>query len=231
MPNPPNFSITLDGRDAKQTRLYLKAMRMNQLPFAIASAQTKTAVAARKAIQKDAFKRFKLKNKRFPRIAIHVKEAAKHDFPKSVAMIFVEKKHKYLALQERGGTKRSGSGHRLAIPTRLVRKTKGGKVMANNTVTKIRNRKETRVNEEAQTVSSRKKSGQGGIWYLLRRRAKIKPVFKFEDTGTAEIKRAYPGIFTKQLRKAIATARKGGGGRGSAESAAARRATRGRRNN
>jgi hypothetical protein len=227
MPNPPDFQIKIDARDAKQTKLFLRAFRMNQLPFAIALAQTQTAVAARKAIQKDAFDRFKLKNKGFPRVAIHVKEAAKHDYPRSEALIFVAKKHKYLAMQERGGIKRSGSGRRLAIPTRIVKKTKGGKVRATQTVRRIRDRKKARVEEDTGQVVHRTKARPVGIFYLLRRRAKIKPLFKFEDTGKAEIAAAYPGLYTKALKKAIRTAKKGKGGKGSAASAAARSKSRG----
>ena len=222
--NAPNFSVVVNS-NADDVKLRLKALRENQLPFGIALAQTRTAIAARKAIQKNAFDRFKLKNRGFPKIAISIREAAKHDYPKSEALIFVKKTHAYLELQERGGIKKK-IGKRLAIPTRIVKKTAGGKIRAAQTVGKLRDKKKTFVDKDAQVVWRTKKRPIG-IFYLLRRRARIKPVFRFEEVGTETIRAEYPAIFRKSLKHAIKTASKKGGGKGSAKSADFRKATRG----
>ena len=195
------LEISVDALAAKDASDWFRAMRARQLPFAVAVAQTKTIRDAQRAIQGSAFSRFKLRRKTFPRHAIQMERAQKTDFPNSKATVYVRPKYPMLELQEKGGTKRGKGGHRIAVPTRIVRmKGSGGPVKAQRPK-RIGARKGAE-EIEGQLVH-RTKRRRLGIFYTLTDSAKIRPKFRFEATGRKVIARVWAGHFKREYQNSL----------------------------
>ena len=195
------LTITVDARAAKGASDWFRAMRVRQLPFATAVAQTKTIRDAQRAIQGSAFSRFKLRRKTFPRHAIQMERANKSDFPNSKATVYVRPKYPMLELQEKGGTKRGKGGHRIAVPTRIVRMKGSGGPVALQRPKSIGARKGAE-EIEGQLVH-RTKRRRIGIFYTLTDSAKIRPKFRFEATGRKVIARVWAGHFKREYQNSL----------------------------
>ena len=195
------LTITVDATHAREASDWLRAARARQIPFATAVAQTKTIRDAQRAIQGSAFSRFKLRAKNLPRVAVKMERAQKTDFPNSKATVYVPKSFAFLELQEKGGTKRGKSGHRIAVPTRIVRtKSRGGPIKSQRPRA-IGSRKGAK-EIEGQLVH-RTKRRRLGIFYTLTDSAKIRPKFRFETTGRKVISRVWAGHFKREYENSL----------------------------
>lgn len=179
----------------------------NQVPFATASALTKTMQAAQKEIQEEIPNRFNVTKKWWLKqqpTGVKIKPATKRQLWASVFT------NAYFApLQEEGGTKKPFKGGRLAVPTDKVRARRNRK---SGGVREISNRPntffaKTNTGKTALWRRRTKKAYPIDLLYILSPIARIKRRFGFKVTAEEVTAKQFNRIFTRQMIRAIRTAR------------------------
>lgn len=205
----PSFRITVDASAAEDVSAWFKHLRKDQLPFATSKAINLTLKDVRRGQVGAAFKKFKLRRKTLPRVAIQTQFSSKKQWPNVHGMVYVPEKYSFLALQETGGTKRGKGGHRVAVPTRIVKMKAGGGPQRRDRPRSVRARKGAYVGgpRDNQIIHKASKGSELrrrlGIFYTLHESVKIKPAFRFEQTGRNVIKRVWFGHFRREYNDSI----------------------------
>ncbi len=185
----------------------LARFHRDQVPFATASALTKTVQAAQKEIQEEIPKRFNVTKKWWLKqqpTGVKIKPATKRQL---WAIVFT---NAYFApLQEDGGTKRPFKGSSLAVPTANVkakkrRKSGGVKEVINRPKTFFG---KTKTGKAALYRRRTKNSYPVELLYVFSPTAKIKKRFGFKRTAEAVTKKQFNRVFTRQMIHAIRTTR------------------------
>ncbi|MCP3916157.1 MAG: hypothetical protein GY711_11425 [bacterium] len=188
---------------------FMDGLRRKQVPFATALALTRTAQDAQAAAKRRMQKVFTLRSK-WAEGGVRIRRAEKRDWPNTRAV--VGHLDAMFVLHETGGIRRPRSGHRFAIPTRAVRRTKTGKISKARRPSHViasgafvegrRIRRKTRRSTKASTQANRLTT-----LYFLRRQVRIRARLRFRVMVEHEANRVLGTHFESELRKAIKTAR------------------------
>lgn len=185
----------------------LARIRRDQVPFATAQALTATAFDIRTRIVTRTYpSAFTVRNAGFPRTAFRVIKARKR---KPIATVFDRLGRSFLELQARGGTKRSRGGHRLAIPSRRIRRTGRGRIRTSQLPRNIVQRRRVYVGEVSRAFEGIWRQTRGGLelLYSLLPSARIPKRFMFYEDAERQARTSFRRQFSKALVKAIRTAR------------------------
>lgn len=195
--------------NAPQLRRRLREFEARQIPFATAKALTKTAFDARAAEVVDMPKRLKIRNRALPRVSLMVEKARKSDTPSPTASVGIKSDFRFLADHETGNVRRSIKGGRLAIPTKVIRRTARGKIPKSQTPRRVAQRKNVReVDELLVRKSSKRRRDRRDVLYLLRRRVRIRKRLGMLDTVGRSVGSGYQANFESAFRVAIQTAKR-----------------------
>lgn len=187
-----------------------------QLPFATAVALTRLAQDAQTRVRDGMASKFKLHGNRLVR-GVQIKRAEKRDWPDVRAV--VGDRDEFMVLQETGGERRAekGGGSHVAIPTKLVtsRRTSAGrppKALKPKALLANKRAHARRIAGEAIVARlTGKKSATGRpeqlTYWLLRKSARIKPVFRFRETVTDTAEDRFRPVFERELTAAVKSAR------------------------
>lgn len=193
--------------NVKQLQQKFSRFHRDQVPFATASALTKTVQAAQRGIQEQIPNRFNVTKKWWLKqqpTGVKIKPATKRQL---WATVFT---NAYFApLQEDGGTKKPFKGSRLAVPTDNVRAKK-----------RRRSGGVREVIDRPKTFFGKTKTGKTALYrrrtknarpiellYVFSPTARITRRFRFKDTARAVAEKQFNRNFTKQMIQAIRTAR------------------------
>ena len=204
-----SFSIQVDARAAEDVSRWFKFWRRDQLPFVTSKAINLTLNDVRRAEVGQAFSKFKLRSKTFPRQAVKTEQSSKSQWPKVHGRVYVPEKFPFLLLQETGGVKRPAGLSRIAVPTRLVREKKSGGPVARDRPRAVRQRKGAYVggDKKNQIRYTQKKGPEWrqrlGIYYTLHQSVQIKPRFRFEQTGKKVIDKVWFKHFEREYTDSI----------------------------
>jgi hypothetical protein len=223
--------------DYKATARQLKDMAREQLPFAFASALTKTAGAAQKQVQNRTKKAFHLHTDFIPK-GIRIKPAFKAEILRygytSANVLTAPIISRWMPLHEPGGTKESERGRKVAIPGQGLLdqnpKTARGAMRAGmkpGALLRKMDRAQAKPKAKGKGrlpslpfVMKGPKSGDTLIvqrWgaqrgelrtlYQFRPKAKIDARWAFEETVRRVATRAFGADFDREMRAALASAR------------------------
>ena len=193
--------------DLKKLTRKLNRFQNSQVPFATAVTLTRTVQAAQKEIQEQIPNRFNVTKKWWLKqqpTGVKIKPATKRQLWASVFT-----KAYFAPLQEEGGTKRPTKSSKLAVPTANVRAKKRRK---SGGVGEVINRPKTffgktKNGKTALYHRRTKKPYPIELLYVFSPTAHIKRRFKFKKTAFAVAKKQFSRIFTRELIKAIRSAR------------------------
>lgn len=206
----PEIGITVDARELRRAAKRFGSLGRSQLPFATAKALTQTAKDARDAVQRQLPQSFEVRNRGLKR-AITFQGAKKRDDPQT-AYVGTRPWADFLTLHAIGGVKRGQRGHRLAIPTRVVRRTASGRVRKSQKPRVLRSRRgfaQKEVEGPRGQIAVRTKRNRGrAIFFILRRRARIRKSWPFETQVQKSVRVFFPMRFRRALRDAVATAKR-----------------------
>ena len=203
-----SFEIRVDPKGFLDVSRRFRRIARTQLPFAEAAGLTDTAKSAQAFVQKRMTRSFTVRNRGVTR-AIAIEPAKKRDNPRR-SLVGTRPWAEFLTLHTTGGVKRSKGGHRIAVPTRIVKRGATGRVLKRFKPRKLRKKKgfDPQQLEEKQRISVRTRRTRGAsIFYNLRRRVKIKRTWPFADQVGREARRVYPKHFRRRLEHAVRTAR------------------------
>lgn len=194
--------------NAKQVSRAMSDLAYKQLPFATAVALTKTAVQSARIAKEDMGHRFQLKNK-WTQKGVQIERAEKRDWPHIQAAVGIDEKRAYIADHEEGHIRKGQRGHRLAVPSSNIRRTKTGKIPKGQRVRAIREKKGF-IPKGSRTVFVRKGRGRKKRMlplYFLGPSIRIRKKLGFVRVVTQEIQRRYHRTFKVQFDKAVASAK------------------------
>ncbi len=194
--------------NAKQVNKALTSLAYKQLPFATAVALTKTAAQSARIAKEDMGHRFQLRNK-WTQKGVQIERAEKRDWPNIQAAVGIDRKRAYIADHEEGRIRRGQRGHRLAVPSSNVRRTKTGKIPKAKTVRAIRE-KGGFIPKGSRTVFIRRGRGRKRRMlplHYLGPSIRIKRGLGFVRVVTQEVQRRYHRTFKRELDKAVASAK------------------------
>lgn len=210
MARPELAQVRVDTRELAAFSKRLEAWADRQLPFATAAALTDTARSARGVLREGMPRFFKVRNRGVAN-AVNYKPADKHS-REPTALVHTEPWAEFLTLQVVGGIKRGTHGNRVAVPTRIVRRTASGRVPKTLKPRPLRRRKglEEGKLERGQIVVRGVRTVPDGlsIFYHLVRGARIKARWPFEEEVAAVVARELGRNFEKRLDQALRTARR-----------------------
>lgn len=201
--------IEIDTRELAAFARTLGDLAEKQMPFAVAAALTDTARQARDELRKNLPKHFKVRNPSVTR-GIQYKPASKRDNPPT-ALVHTEPWAGFLTLHVTGGVKHARGG-RVAVPTRIVKRTGKGRIKKAQKPRPLRERKGLEEGKLAkgQVVVRGVRSAPKGlsIFYHLVRGARIRARWPLLQETEAVVKRELPANFKARMAHAVATARK-----------------------
>lgn len=223
--------------DYKETAKQLDALAREQLPFAFASALTKTAVAAQKQVQNRTRKAFHLHSEFIPK-GIRIKPALKREIQRygftSSQVLTAPIVSNWMPLHETGEDKRSARGRKLAVPGAALLaqdpKTARGAMKASKKpgallakADKARARPKppgkgrlpslpfvmrgTRSGNTLIVQRYGRERGELRTLYQFQARASISPRWAFEETVRHVAIKAFPAFFAREMKAALANLR------------------------
>ena len=205
--------LQIGTKDAKRASREWKAMAKRQMPFAISRAINDVAIDARRNVVQKFPRHFKVRRKNLAKSAIWVKRSHKNQKP-ITAIVGTRKWAEFLTLQAIGGTKKAKRGHRLTIPTRLVKRTSTGRIRKADKPRTLRDKPgfQAKELEEKQRITvrpkrRRKTTGKLGIFSLLRKRVKIRKRWPIRREVKEVAARRIGPAFELRLRQAIKSAK------------------------
>lgn len=190
------------GSNAKQWRRDFEAIRTKQIPFATAVALTRTARDANEAVRASLTKNFTIRSKGLIK-GWRIDPARKKDWPNCQAG--VGSKDAFWLLHESGGTKRAKSGT-IAIPTKLVKRTKAGRVPPSLRPSPLIDKGKAYPEKTAILKSKAKRSDGRRTLFLRRKKVRIRPALGAGKTVLASTRHAYGEHFEREMRVAIKSA-------------------------
>ncbi len=180
-----------------------------QVPFALSMSLNDTAFAVRKEIVEVTFNRdFSVRNATFPKLLWKVEnKASKKDLSVEVNQQTVGGKlHDYIERATTGGGK-TPRGANIAIPIdpASVRGAKGAVRKAE----KPRNLKNSYIRNVngSLIIFARKRGKESVAKYVLKKSAKIEPIFRFYEDADAKAAGFFPSAFERNMVKAIQSSR------------------------
>lgn len=201
------FGVEIET-NARQLERRLDSFRRKQVPFAVASALTKTAFDARAAEIRDMPQRFHLRAKALPRVAVKVEKAKKRDWPHHCeAAVGIPEKFRFIADHELGTVRRSTKGGRLAIPTRVIKRTARGKIRKSQKPAVVARRKTVREHDEM-LLRRRRGRDRREVLYFLRPKVRIRPSLRMGETVSRAVRKRFYSNFQEAFEHAVRTARR-----------------------
>lgn len=205
----PEIAIRVDTREIQAAVRRFKSIAQRQYPFAVARALTQTAKDASDAVGRQMGGSFKVRNRGIKR-AVTFEAAKKRDTPPT-AFVGTRPWADFLTLHAEGGVRKPKGAHRIAIPTRIVKRKSSGRVVQRFQPRTLRRRKGFQAEELEQerriAVRGKRLRSKLGIYFLVRRRVKIRKRWKFREQVQKSAALTFPGRFKASLRKAIESAR------------------------
>lgn len=201
-----SLRIKIDTRDLERKARALGELGARQAPFAIAATLTELAKGASVRVQRQLPKSFKVRNRGLKR-AITYEGARKNDNPPT-SYVGVRQWAAFLRLQALGGTKRGKRGHRIAVPTRLVKRTRSGRVRKADRPRTLRQHKALREDElDKGRIRVVRRSAKRSIFFTLTSSVKIKARWPFRDQVEDHVRRHVGHTFDRRFAAALRTAR------------------------
>lgn len=185
----------------------LARIRRDQVPFATAQALTATAFLVRRHIVEKTYpSAFTVRNAGFPRAAFRVQKATKR---RPEASVFDRLGRSFLKLQATGGTKRSKSGRRLAVPSRRIKRSARGRITKGQLPRSLLAKRGVYVGTVARAAEGIWRQTRGGLelLYSLIPSARIRKRFRFYEDAERVARARFPREFTRAFIRAIRTAR------------------------
>jgi hypothetical protein len=182
---------------------WLRAMNhlgKSQLPYATASTLSSLAIGAQKDVRRAMPGIFDLTSKKAQN-SIRIQKAKKSDWPHPYSI--VGSKAEFAALQETGGVKRPKGGRMLAIPTRLS-KPKGRPVTKARRPRAVIEKGTARFTSDRKSIRRIYKRKPDPVLFFLRRQARVKPRFGFEQLVEDSVRRRAQPTFNRAMRHALA---------------------------
>lgn len=203
---PPRLDFRIDAGDVLSKATRMRLWVSDQLPFATAAALTDTAREARDHTAGRLGRFFRLRNRSLGNALVSV-PASKRD-PTPTAIVGVRPWASFLVLQVTGGTKRAQGGTRVAVPTRIVRRTSSGAVASAHRPRRLRQRKglDVRALEEHGQIALREgKRAQRarGLFYFLVPQARIRRRWPFDEEVRELVRARLPVNFEKRAEQAL----------------------------
>jgi len=206
--------LKVGTKDAKRASRAWKAMAKRQMPFAMSRALNDVAVDARRNVVQRFPRHFKVRRKNLGKAALWVRRSNKSQKP-ITAWVGTRQWAEFLTLHAVGGIKKAKRGHRLAIPTRIVKRTSTGRIRKADRPRTLRDKPGFQPKElaEKQRITvrpkrRRKRTGKLGIFFILRQRVKIRKRWPFRKEVKEVAARRIGPAFELRLRQAIKSAKK-----------------------
>ena len=203
----PSVGFRLDASQVSRFALTVRLWATDQLPFATAAALTDTAKDATSFVRNGLVDSFKLRNQGL-RNAIQYEPADKRGRPIQ-AKVGVRPWADFLVFHAIGGLKRAKGGGRVAVPTRLVKRTATGRVPKRLKPRTLREKKqliEPILNKRGLIALADRRTG-ATIFYTLVDKAVIKPRWPFHEQVRETVEARLGHHFAKRARQALATRR------------------------
>jgi len=182
-------------------RAWFRHLAKKQLPFATARGLTEIAkLDAAPAVRKDLPSRFTTRRDLGP--AITIVPASKRAWPKPVAYVATKSWAAFLTPHWKGGTKRGKKGHRIAVPTRIVRRTSGGKIPKPKTPRRVLALKSS-FTRGGRIEKKRTKRKPLGIFYHLTAEARIRKAWPIDRVVADAVRRRGPRRLRSSLIRAV----------------------------
>lgn len=196
-----NLGVKVSSNAGEVSRQFVRLAR-NQLPFAQAQALNDVAFASKAALTRTAGRWFKVRNQTWPRNAPAVIRAKKRDFPRQKAVVGLKEWAGFLDLHATGGLRRSKKGHRMAVPTRRVKRTKSGRIRKAQKPRQLRERSTfipQKLLQNQISTRARSRRDQRVVWHTLHRRVRIKARWPFYEIIRREVLREYQPAFRRRI--------------------------------
>jgi hypothetical protein len=203
------MQIKIDTTALQKEITYWQATAKGQMRFAIAKGLTDLAKAAQQEVIDTLPSRFTIRNtwyKPNTPLGFKIKMATKENLQSEVYSTA-----SFLGLQEEGGTKRSISGHRIAIPTDQVRRNKKDIIPRSQRPAQIS--KLFPIKSKGRTflvkrITRGTQKGSLSFLYQLRTSTNIKPRLQFHETCQQIADRKGTSIMETAIQYALDTAKK-----------------------
>jgi hypothetical protein len=203
----PALGVRIDTRELERQAKAFGDLAARQAPFAIARGLSELAKGGSVHVQRQLRRSFKVRNRGLTK-AIAWNGARKNDAPPT-AHVGVRPWAAFLRLQSEGGTKRGKHGHRIAIPTSLVKRGRGGRVKKPDKPRTLRAHKGLKKGElDEGRIAVKKRGKKRSIYFVLRASVKIKARWPFREQVFDHVRRNYGHTMTRSLRDALRTARR-----------------------
>lgn len=188
----------------RQMRRFFQELSARELPFAMSLAMNTAAAEARDHVRREVPKRFTVRSRGVLR-GFTFNPSHKRQWPN--LRVEIGTRDEFWVLHETGGVKRPEQGMHLAIPTRLVRRTKAGRISkAQRPRPLIAAGKATKL-EGVIRRTSKRKAERVSMLYLLRREARIRPKLGLRGMVHSSMRRYFPLAFHKAMNHAVSTSR------------------------
>lgn len=178
-----------------------------QIPFATAKTLTQLARIGRDASRARLPRVFTMRSRGLPK-GIDFQRAEKRDWPRQRAYVGLKPWAGFLALHERGGVKRGERGHRIAVPTRIVKRTGRGAVVKSQRPSSILRRKGGRIDEQARVRLSSPRRRGASIFYTLHARVRVERAPFLREPVERAVRKLYARRLARNLADALATRRR-----------------------
>ena len=197
--------IGLDVKiNTRQLQRFLEELTVRELPFAMSMAMNRAARDSLDYVRREVPKRFTIRSAGVLR-GFRVQPSHKSQWPRlQVALGTVDS---FWVLQQFGGVKKPKSGRHLAIPTRLTRRTKSGKISKAQRPRALIAAGKARVAEGSVRKARTTKRDRRTMLFLLRRQARIKPRLQLDQLVHDSFPRFFPRNFGRAFEHAKKTSR------------------------
>ncbi len=206
-----SFAIKAKSNALPLSREIRRAAR-DQMPFAVARALTLAGNDVARDVGARIERHMTVRSKGLKR-ALQSTRAQKRDWPRTQAVVHLRTWAEFLAIHVEGGIKRPQKGARnVAVPTRLVRHTKKGKVTKRHKPRQLIDAggKFAAIGGESVVFRPATKRGKGkrvGIYYTLHRRVRIRATWRARADAANSVRRTYSGHLRASLDRALASRR------------------------
>lgn len=197
--------VRVDVRNVATFRKRLETFARHELPFVQAAALTDTAKDAVSFLRQGLVEHFKVRNPGLKN-GIRFQPASKTDRPPE-AYVGTAPWAEFLTFHAIGGTKKGGKGHRIAIPTALVKRTATGRVSARQKPRTLRDSKGfiARELETLQRIAVKRGKKRDGrnIFFLLRSSARIRKRWPFHQEVEETVNARLPHHYLRRMEEAL----------------------------
>lgn len=191
-----------------QVRPWQRAMNSlvrDQIPYATVQALTSVAYDARDRVRQELPRRFTIRNRGLLK-GVQVERASKRDWPRIRAVVGL--RDALWVPHESGASLHPSRSTYHAIPTRRVKRNRGGTVRKSQQPREIIDR--GRGHFAGSTIRLnhyQRRERRAATMYLLRKSIRIRPALRFEETArSVAVRRLHP-TFQAELKAALRTAR------------------------